>query len=291
MSSERHDQSARGSQEITSERDSFVAGRDLMITVVVGSAEQAVEALADLSSVIGRASRVDSPAAPDEAPRWEALPRPAVFPGHDPAIGAGAAIELPTRIPWTALATVPAVRWLAAETRVTGPSGTRQVELHIVPATPPTAPVQLVAPSLLMDAGRRTGLFPSSATMTPQQSAGQASALLADPVRNPSMAEAGLRVFADGQRSGWLTLAGVLHPAEGDSLDPVVEDAIMTLVTATASVARNLQDQVAIGVAIGSGSGLVTSVLPQGWLPVRYLVSNPRPVAADLARQLAEAAR
>jgi len=285
VAGEQDDRSAQVNQEVISGRDSFVAGRDLRITVVVGTAEEAVEVVAGLPSAFAQAAQQE------DAARWEAIPRPAAFPGQNAAARAEAVTELPIRIPWAPLATVPMVRWLDAGSRAASDPGMCQVELHVVPAAPLSAPTRLIAPALLVDAGRQAGLFPSSATVTPQPSGGLVSALLADPEGDPAMAKAGLRVFADGQRSGWLTLPGALHRTGDDSLDPVAEEAITMLVTATACVRRGLPDRVAIAVAIDTGSGAVLSVTPRNWLPARYLVSHPRQVAADLAGQLAGSAR
>jgi hypothetical protein len=306
---EHDDRGAQVSQEITSGRDSFVAGRDLKITVVVGRVENAVEALADLPAAVAQAARsvaqTGLPALPrfggggadaasraeqEDAPRWEAIPRPTAVPGPSATVRAGAITEPAIRLPWTPLATAAMVRGLEAGSRVTSDPGTCQVELHVVPATPLSAPARLIAPSLLMDVGRRAGLFPSSATLTPQSSDGLVAALLADPEGDPARAKAGLRVFADGQRSGWLTLPGALHRTGDDPLDPAVEEAIMMLVTATAGVRGGLPDRVAIAVAITAGPGAALSVPPRNWLPARYLVSHPRQVAADLAGQLAGSA-
>jgi hypothetical protein len=285
VSGEQDDRSAQVNQEVTSGRDSFVAGRDLKITVVVGSTEEAVEVVAGLPSAVAQAAQQE------DAPRWEAIPRPAAFPGQNAAVRAEAVTELPIRIPWTPLATAPMVRWLDAGSRATNDPEMCQVELHVVPATPLSAPTRLIAPALLVDAGRQAGLFPSSATVTPQPSGGLVSALLVDPDGDPATAMAGLRVFTDGQRSGWLTLPGALHLSGDDSLDPVAQDVIRMLVTATACVRRGLPDRVAIAVAIDPGRGAALSVTPRSWLPARYLVSHPRQVAAELARQLAESAR
>jgi hypothetical protein len=98
-----------------------------------------------------------------------------------------------------------------------------------------------------------------------------------------------LRVFADGQRSAWLTL----HRTGDGPLDLVtrdaaeVQEALVVLMTAAAGARRGLPDRVAVAVVVDAGPDAELSVLPQNWLPTRYLVTHTAQVAADLLDQLA----
>lgn len=273
MPSEQDDRSPQVNQEARSGRDSIVAGRDVHITVVLGNAEKAAEALGDLPLAAAEALQ----GAPQEGtPRWEAIPRPAVFPGQGTLASAEATAGRRGRMPWAPLEKPPAVRWLDSRPRADSDREEYRIELHVVPAMPLQAQARLTAPALLVDAGRQAGLFPPAATVTPRASGEAVSALLAESAGDPGLGTAGLRIFADGQRTAWLTL----HRAAE------LEEALTKLVKATASIRRGLPKQVAVAVAMDAGPGAVLSAPPRNWLTARYLVSHPQQVAADIGQSL-----
>src|SRR5215469_9379211 len=77
MSGEQDDGSPQVSQEVVSERDSFVAGRDVNITFKFGNAQEAAEVLAGLSSATTQAARPGAEAGIPVLPgAAKAIPRP-----------------------------------------------------------------------------------------------------------------------------------------------------------------------------------------------------------------------
>ncbi len=123
--------------------------------------------------------------------------------------------------------------------------------------------------------GRRSAIFPPASTINITGGADCVTAAQSTP---GSQARAGLRIYANGQRSGWLAADS---PSSSLSHGDVTQG-IRRLLTALTDIPRALPGRVAIGVGIGRRVQLP----PQDWLSPQDLILHEQHVADHLGGRL-----
>jgi TIR domain len=161
-------------------------------------------------------------------------------------------------------------------------AGATSLELHLIPASPeiPASPKQnpavmgLAALSgELAKAGRRHAVFLPTQTVNITGDASCLTADLADPGTS-----GGLRIYASGQRSGWLTT----HQPDRTGLPPDLGPGIGRLLAALTDIPLALPPWV----AFGAGIDRRVRLLPRERIPSRHLTTQRHHITERLTTHL-----
>jgi hypothetical protein len=177
------------------------------------------------------------------------------------------------------------VRWESRQPATANQGGIVRLELHLIPlSTTPglTTPTFPYAQGALVSAGRHSGVFPVSATVSIQATNDYVAAVLTD---TRGSVTSGLRINSGGERSAWLTLP----PTPQGDVPAAIRFQLAKLLPALAGLRPALPERVTLAAAISTPSGQVL-LDPRNSLPSGYLTSHTPQVADELAGQLNTAA-
>ena len=191
-------------------------------------------------------------------------------------------LHAPDPVPWVPLTAIPAVRWEPDPHIAAGDPETSRLELHLIPVSSGSSVAKAdlsVVRNALAAVGRSNAIFPVTATVSVQTGVDHVTAML---TASAGAVEAGLRVDANGERSGWLCLP----PTEMSDIALLVSAELGRLLAALISLPPALPEGVTFAAAISGRAKLQ----PQGWLHSRDLTVHAQQVATQLGNQLTTAA-